>query len=131
MATKHPKKPVRRAKAPVTKRPTVTPLSLDDVRAVVREEVERCFKLHPVRSEWLPISAAPRNKWLLVSAGTARNPSSFVLEIAKVTDESLNSTPPYAICWGGGFYMGVKCYMELPEPPEAGAAARAQTVAAS
>ena len=119
MATKHVKKPVRRVKAPVTKRPTVAPLSLDDVRAVVREEVERCFKLHPVRSEWLPISAAPRNKWLLTSGGTARNYGAFAWQIAKVTDESLNNSPPYAICWGGGSYMGVKWYMELPEPPDA------------
>ena len=118
MATKHVKKPARRVKAVKMKRPTAASLSIEDVRAVVREEVERCFKLHPVRSEWLPISAAPRNKWLLVSAGPARNPGGFEWQIAKVTDASLNGMPPYAICWGGGFYMGVKCYTELPEPPE-------------
>ena len=218
MATKHAKKPVRRAKAPVTKRPTVAPLSLDDVRAVAREELKLtldaqgrtqpahesateeatrplselryadgavaafygaatslayrrpdgtlCFyraetgwtvavgdncdewrwrPLMPARAPvpldlapgraagatWHPISAAPRNKWLLVSGGPARNPGAFAWQIAKVTDESLNNSPPYAICWGGGSYMGVKWYMELPEPPGDGMDARGQPVRAS
>ena len=123
MAIKRGKKPARRVTAVKMKRPTVAPLSLDEVRAVVREEVERCFKLHPVRDKWLPISAAPRDKWLLVSAGPARNPGGFEWQIAKVTDASLNGLPPYAICWGGGSYMGVKWYMELPEPPSEAAGA--------
>ena len=78
---------------------------------------------------WRPISDAPRNKWLLVSGGPARNPGAFAWQIATVTDDSVNrSSPPYANAWGGGSYMGVKWYMELPEPPGDGMDANWQPI---
>ena len=69
MVTKRSKKSVRSAKDPVTTRSTGASPSLEDVRRVVREEVEQCFKLHSARNKWRPISEAPRNKWILTSGG--------------------------------------------------------------
>lgn len=67
------------------------------------------------KTEWRPISEAPRNEWLLVSCGgPVTNPGGFGWHIARVTEESLSNSPPYAVCWGGGSYMGVKWFMPLP-----------------
>lgn len=130
MSAKKYKRPARRV--PMVRGVSLQPMKLpplaEEVRAIVREEVERCFKLHPASSAWRPISDAPRNKWLLVSGGPARNPGAFAWQIATVTDESIGNSPPYATAWGGGYYMGVKWYMELPEPPGDGMDANWQPI---
>lgn len=99
-----------------TKKTNASVLTIADVRRVVREELERSATIVArVENEWLPIAAAPRGEWLLVSSGgPVRNPGGFGWHIAQVTDESLRNSPPYAECWGGGSYMGVKWYMPLP-----------------
>lgn len=88
-------------------------LTADAVRAIVREEV-KCALANNTDG-WLPIADAPRNKWLLVSAGgPLTNPGAVGWQIARVTDKSLRGSSPSAECLGGGGYMGVKWYMELP-----------------
>jgi len=90
--------------------------TIEDIRHVVREELARIVRAPScVEYGWLPISDAPRGEWLLVSAGgPVLNPGGFGWHIAQVTDVSLGHNPPYAQCWGGGSYMGVKWFMRLP-----------------
>jgi hypothetical protein len=106
-------KPTRRI-AMVRGLSPIKSFTLEDIRLIVREEITAAIS-SPAGDGWLPIADAPRDQWLLVSAGgPVTSCGGFGWQIGQVTDQSVRGTPPWATCWGGGSYMGVKWYMELP-----------------